>query len=460
MATGRPSISPTPVTTPSAARYRSPRPESMWSASRAYSTHVPGSSSRSSRSRTVSLPRECWRSTRSGPPISRARLRRAFRSPTSGPQSWTSPPPVAVTGSSSHGEHPPLAGHTLQRVTTAVDEVDVGSVDEISHRARDKHLARTGEGGNPGADVHGDARQVVPAQLALTTVNAGPDLEPEVTGADRDRPGAVDRTSRSVEGGQEPVAGCVHLVTAVAAELAPDCCVVPVEEVVPAPVAFGGGAGGRIDDVREEHRLEHAVDRDWRLLSPPGQELLDGIERVILTAFGPVHVPVPAQREETRVPNLGRQVLAAFEGNDVIATAMHDEGRRVHRRQRASHIHLAVAAQDLAHHVRRGRGPLVASEKRRRLLIGRHVRDEEPNGLAGVPSRGDTVDEWVDNGRLDTRQVIGSLLHPGERAPRHERRHALRVRRREQDRERAPFRDPDERRPLAPCGVHEGADVV
>src|SRR5262249_17660631 len=96
MATGRPSISPTPVTTPSAARNRSPRPASMWSASIPYSTQVPGSTRRSRRSRTVSLPSECCRSTRSGPPISRARSRRVFRSPTSGPQSWTSPPPVVT----------------------------------------------------------------------------------------------------------------------------------------------------------------------------------------------------------------------------------------------------------------------------------------------------------------------------------------------------------------------------
>src|SRR5215218_10105820 len=165
----------------------------MWSASNAYSTHVPESRTRSRRSRTVSLPSECWRSTRSGPPISRARSRRALRSPTSGPQSWTSPPPVAVTGSSSHGEHMPLAGHALQRVTTAVDEVDVGSADEIPHGARDQHLARAGEGGNPGADVHGDARQVVAPQLALAAVNSRPDIEPEVTRADRDRLRAVDR---------------------------------------------------------------------------------------------------------------------------------------------------------------------------------------------------------------------------------------------------------------------------
>src|ERR1700716_4168084 len=80
----------------------------MWSASIPYSPQVPGSTSRSSRWRTVSLPSECWRSTRSWPPIATARSRRALRSPTRGPQSWTSPPPVGVTASSSHGGLPAL----------------------------------------------------------------------------------------------------------------------------------------------------------------------------------------------------------------------------------------------------------------------------------------------------------------------------------------------------------------
>ena len=66
----------------------------MWSASIPYSTHVPGSSSRSSRSRTVSLPSDRCRSTNCSPPMPSARSRRAARSPTSGPQSCTFPPPA------------------------------------------------------------------------------------------------------------------------------------------------------------------------------------------------------------------------------------------------------------------------------------------------------------------------------------------------------------------------------
>ena len=57
-----------------------------------------------------------------------------------------------------------------------------------------------------------------------------------------------------------------------------------VEKVVPAPVALGGGTGGRVDDVGEQHGLEDAIDGDRRLLTPAGQELLDGVQRVLFTA--------------------------------------------------------------------------------------------------------------------------------------------------------------------------------
>src|SRR5207248_11424098 len=118
-------------------------------------------------------------------------------------------------------------------------EADAGSVDEIAHRARDEHLARPRQRGDSGADVDGDAREIVAAQLAFATVDPGPDLEPEVAGTGCDRPGAVDRPPRAVEGGEEPVARGLHLVPAVAVELTPDRGVMAVEEVVPSPVALG-----------------------------------------------------------------------------------------------------------------------------------------------------------------------------------------------------------------------------
>ena len=61
----RPSTVPQPVTTPSVSGRLSsmPKPCARWRASMSSSTNEPGSSSRSMRSRAVSLPRSCWRST-------------------------------------------------------------------------------------------------------------------------------------------------------------------------------------------------------------------------------------------------------------------------------------------------------------------------------------------------------------------------------------------------------------
>src|SRR2546426_3149354 len=77
--TWRPSTSPCPVTTPSAGALSEP---SRSFASKPSSTNVPGSNSRSMRSRTVSLPRWCCFSIFSAPPMAGFFLRLAWRSPT------------------------------------------------------------------------------------------------------------------------------------------------------------------------------------------------------------------------------------------------------------------------------------------------------------------------------------------------------------------------------------------
>ena len=69
-ATRRPSIVPWPVTTPSP-RMRlssSPNPVARWTANASVSTNEPSSSSRSTRSRAVSLPRSCCLAMAASPP--------------------------------------------------------------------------------------------------------------------------------------------------------------------------------------------------------------------------------------------------------------------------------------------------------------------------------------------------------------------------------------------------------
>ena len=62
-----------------------------------------------------------------------------------------------------------------------------------------------------GADVDGDAADVVADQLALARVEAGADLEPERADGVADRAGAADRAGRPVEGREEAVARGLRL---------------------------------------------------------------------------------------------------------------------------------------------------------------------------------------------------------------------------------------------------------
>src|SRR5580692_11231637 len=64
-------------------------------------------------------------------------------------------------------------------------------------------------------------------------------------------------------------------MTAKAREIAPNCGVMIVEQVAPAAVAERGGLLGRADDVGEEYRGEHPVDRHRRPRA--GQKLFDRI---------------------------------------------------------------------------------------------------------------------------------------------------------------------------------------
>ena len=67
-----------------------------------------------------------------------------------------------------------------------------------------------------------------------------------------DRLGTADGPGGTVEGGEEAVAGGVHLATPKARDLAARERVVALQQFAPLPVAEGGGPLGRADDVGEE----------------------------------------------------------------------------------------------------------------------------------------------------------------------------------------------------------------
>ena len=87
----------------------------------------------------------------------------------------------------------------------------------------------------------------------------GADVELERPHGIDDRLSAADRSGGTIEGGEEPVAGCIDLLAVEAAELTADGGMVLLQQVAPAPIADLCRSLGGADEVGEEHRREHAV---------------------------------------------------------------------------------------------------------------------------------------------------------------------------------------------------------
>src|SRR5205809_2591853 len=175
--TWRPSTSPWPVTTPSAGALSEP---SRSLASKPSSTNVPGSKSRSIRSRTVRLPRSCCLAILSTPPIARCFLRLARNSPTCASKS-------SVIGRIL------LADQQVLSVAPAVKEA--------VHVALRQPLALRGLGRLPQAMLVLDDRQPLQRQrLAATVPQAEAELhvgdaveaEPRIEAPCRQRVGAPE----------------------------------------------------------------------------------------------------------------------------------------------------------------------------------------------------------------------------------------------------------------------------
>lgn len=72
----------------------------------------------------------------------------------------------------------PFARNALQYVLTAILELESGTCDQILHCLRDEDLGGARYGPHAGPDAHGDAPNLAPDRLDLTSVETGPDPEP------------------------------------------------------------------------------------------------------------------------------------------------------------------------------------------------------------------------------------------------------------------------------------------
>ena len=154
--------------------------------------------------------------------------------------------------------------------------------DEVLDRGRHQDVARSCEGRDPCTDVDGDPPDIGIGQLDLARVQAGAHLQADGADGLADSRGASDRSGRSIEDGQEPVAGRLDLAAAVSVQLGPYGEVMRRKERSPTLVAELGSTAGGVDDVREEHGREDAI----RVLpwSNTSHELLDVGEQALLVA--------------------------------------------------------------------------------------------------------------------------------------------------------------------------------
>src|SRR5580765_6182872 len=105
-----------------------------------------------------------------------ARLRDARR-PSRERRGHMGPSESAWSAHRGHGKQEPFAGQALQAHSAALVEGDARSGDEVADRAGDEDLVRGCLSRDPGADVHGDAHELVPDALALAGVQAASDAE-------------------------------------------------------------------------------------------------------------------------------------------------------------------------------------------------------------------------------------------------------------------------------------------
>ncbi len=159
--------------------------------------------------------------------------------------------------------------------------------------------------------------------LHLARVDPRSNLDPEGEDGGPDRAGAVDRTRRPVERGEEAVAGRVHLRPLVAGELPSYARVVRLDQLLPRSVAEARGFLRRGHDIGEQDRGERAL--ELRLLdAEASDEGLDLVEHAVVVT-DPEEVRVARELHEPGAGDLRGRVPHLLDREVAIAGPREDQ---------------------------------------------------------------------------------------------------------------------------------------
>src|SRR6188472_351900 len=93
----------------------------------------------------------------------------------------------------------------------AIFERDFGTSDQVLDGAGNKHLSRSSQGRNAGSYVDSDAADLAFDDFAFASVKSHTKLNAELSDGLPDSARAADGPRRTVEGGEEAIAGGVGL---------------------------------------------------------------------------------------------------------------------------------------------------------------------------------------------------------------------------------------------------------
>jgi hypothetical protein len=167
--------------------------------------------------------------------------------------------PLAASGSGCNrgarlrlnGEKPPSASNTLQGVRPTIRETKPRSGYKILHRTRHERLAGSSTRSNTRPDVHCNSGNFVPGHFAFARVQAPANRQSEPSYDVANRACAPDRACRTVEAGEDSVAGGVDDSTPKARDLCAYALVIVGQQVSPSCVAQRCGLLCGADDVDE-----------------------------------------------------------------------------------------------------------------------------------------------------------------------------------------------------------------
>jgi protein kinase-like protein len=354
-----------------------------------------------------------------------------------------------------HREDPPLVGHALELVGTAVLELQAGPRHQVAHRGADQHLARAGQGRHPGADVHGDAPDRVAGHLDLTGVQARPDLDAERLYAADGGGRAPDGAARTVEHGEEAVTGRVDLAPPETGQLTAHERVVALEQVPPRPVAVLDREPGRPHDVGEQDGGQDPVGFGQR--PDTGHELLDlADERVLiarpheLVVAGELHVPGARNVVGHVAPVTGRDRVGPRDQH-----RRHGDGR-----QHGPHVE---EVDHLGHRYRGARAgglalvPRLAFDE---LGVGEQAGGEQAQQHSLAPRAPRPVPYRLELPVVESPRVIIALGEPGIRVHHDQGPHPRGIGRGEDHGHETRRQVGDQHGLLDPAVIHHGAKVV